>query len=127
MAWSSTSSPQRSLSAALPLSFRCRTLPLTSSATAARPVPRPLHTAQQNCLHCTRESWHSVSLFRLCVTLHSLQVLRFGVRAPKWWYTDRLFLGTGLVSMMGTSFTFIPIATSTIQTLLDSAPLLCSA
>lgn len=48
-------------------------------------------------------------------------MLRFGVRAPSWWYTERLFLGTGLVSMMGTSFTFIPIATSTIQTLLDSA------
>ena len=50
-----------------------------------------------------------------------VQVMRFGVRAPKWWHADRIYLGTGFVSLMGTSFTFLPIAQTTIGTLIDGA------
>ena len=30
-----------------------------------------------------------------------VQVTRFSCPTPKWWHSDRLWLGTGLVSMMG--------------------------
>ena len=51
-----------------------------------------------------------------------IQVLRFGFKAPPWYHADRIFIGTGLVSLMGTSFTFLPIAQSSIRTMLASAP-----
>lgn len=51
-----------------------------------------------------------------------IQVLRFGLKAPPWYHAERIFIGTGLVSLMGTSFTFLPIAQSSIRTMLASAP-----
>ena len=56
-----------------------------------------------------------------------IQVLRFGVKAPAFYHADRIFIGTGLVSLMGTSFTFLPIAQSSISTLLEGAPPLSCA
>lgn len=50
-----------------------------------------------------------------------VQVTRFGVRAPACWHSERIFLGTGLISLMGTSFTFLPIFQTSIRTIIAGA------
>ena len=50
-----------------------------------------------------------------------VQVMRFGVRAPACWHSERIFLGTGLISLMGTSFTFLPIFQESIRTIISGA------
>eukprot|EP00892_Ulva_mutabilis_P007205 jgi/Ulvmu1/4857/UM020_0143.1 len=47
-----------------------------------------------------------------------IQVTRFSIRAPSFYHAERIFLGTGLVSLMGTSFTFLPIAQTSIRTMI---------
>lgn len=49
-----------------------------------------------------------------------IQVTRFSVKAPSFYHANRIFLGTGLVSLMGTSFTFLPIAQTSIRTMIES-------
>lgn len=56
-----------------------------------------------------------------------IQVTRFSVKAPSFYHANRIFLGTGLVSLMGTSFTFLPIAQTAISTMIETGKSLRAA